>query len=234
LRRYRQFLDELTLAAISMTQILLLILLLRPLLVFDANHPPAPEKRIVIKLIIPEKAKQVESTPCLNLKVLFINHTDTAVSFFEDWNSWGYFNIGFEIKSGDTTYLLTKKDRDWPKNFPSFKTLFPGDSMEFNFSHPMPDCSFSQYSGLINTILNPGNSIRAIYQLDEAVLNDVKRTGFVDSTTMIRYKYKKINNLFSRSRDSKDWIIVDSLEKPVPLFQTFPLGKFESTEYSLY
>lgn len=208
--------------------------MLRPLLVFDSNHSSAPEKRIEIKLIIPDKTKQIKSTPCLNLKVLFINHTDTAASFFEDWNSWGYFNIGFEIKSGNTTYLLTKKDREWPKNFPSFKTLFPGDSMEFSFSPAMADCSFSQYSGLKNIILNPGNSIKATYQLNEATLNDAKRIGLVDSTTMIKYKYKKINNVFSRSRDMKDWIIVDSLANPVPLFQTFPLGKLESTEYNLY
>lgn len=217
-----------------MTHILLLILLLQPLLVFDSKPLSVPEKRIEVKLIIPDKAKQIASTPCLNLKVLFINHTDTAVSFFEDWNGYGYFNTCLEIKSGDTAYLITKKDRDWSKNFPSFKILFPGDSMELTFSNLASQCSFSQYSGGINAVLNPGSSIRAIYQLHEGTLLSAKRSGFVDSTTMVKYKYKKVKNLSLRSKDINDWIVVDSLEKPVPLFQTFPLVKLESAEYKLY
>lgn len=222
------------LASVSMTLILLLLLLLKPSLVFNSTALTVPEKRIEIKLIIPDKTRQVESTPCLNMKVLLINHTDTAVSFFEDWNSWGYFNLYFEINAKDTTYLITKKDRYWDKNFPSFKTLFPGDSLELAFSGHGLDCSFSQYSGPINTILSPGNSIRAIYKLDEGTLLDAKQSGFVDSSAMVRYKYKKVKNLYRRSKDMNDWIVVDSLEKPVPLFQTFPLDKIESAEYRLY
>lgn len=192
------------------------------------------KNRIEIKLDIPQRAKQVESNPCLNINVLFINHTDTAVSFFEDWNSWGYYNLSFEIRSGNTSFLITKKERDWPKNFPSFKTLFPGDSLELRFDNFSSECSFYQYSGLINAVLNPGSSIKAIYQLPEGALLDAKRNGFLDSTEMVKYKYKKVKNLSSYTTDFKDWVVIDSLEKPVLIFQTFPLSKLESAEYRLY
>ena len=52
----------------------------------------AAEKEIEIQILFPKK-----SVPnhCLIINVLSINHTDSVASFFEDWNSWGYFNIGF-------------------------------------------------------------------------------------------------------------------------------------------
>ncbi len=217
-----------------MAYIILIILLLRPLIVFDAETFSSTTKNIEIQLVIPDEAKQIESTHCLNLKVLIINHTDTIASFFEDWNSWGYFNISLEVKSKDSIYRLYKNDRDWPKNFPSFKSLFPGDTLTLNFMQEINGCPFPQLSDLVNANLSPSDSIKVIYHLKQATLEDAKRIGWADPTFLIKYKYKKVKNISRRTRDPNDWIIIDSIDKGVPIYQTFPLARLESNYYKLY
>lgn len=166
-----------------------------------------------------------KSKTCLNVNVLIINHTDTVASFFEDWNSWGYFNLSFQVTTIDTTYDVYKKSRDWPKNFPSFKTLFSGDTMSLTYALDYGSCNSSQFAGTISRISEQPIKIKAVYQLPKETLEDADLKGEI--------KYKSIWKNSGNSRYSGSWIIVDSLKNPVEVNRTFPLSKLESKEYEL-
>ena len=68
-----------------------------------------------------------ESLP--DIRVVIRNETDTLASFYEDWNSWGFDAISFELTKNDTVITLHRGGGCWDKNYPSSIMLFPGDSM---------------------------------------------------------------------------------------------------------
>jgi hypothetical protein len=176
----------------------------------SAKKKPAGDLEFKIVYVRPNS----RNSSCLNTKILIKNNTDTAASFFEDWNMWGWFNIRLEIKTADTTYILEKKDRDWDKNFPSYETLFPGDSLELKYLLSFGTCDSSQF----NNILYKPTSIRAIYRLGKEVLESAELKG------EIKYKYHYIPDHL---------IIIDSLKNPVEINRTFPTTEFRSKEYIL-
>ncbi len=164
------------------------------------------------------------------VKVLIVNKTDTAVSLFEEWNMWGYFNMSFKISTTDSSYFLYKKGREWDKNYPSTKTLFPGDSIIFNYNLKELHCEHSQF---YNTIPEPGTelkSIQAFYLTKTDINSDVVLKSF---DRMIKYKYKYPDVIpVNRRREVKPFI-VDSLKHEVSLIQTILLCELSSKEYFL-
>ena len=192
----------------------------------SSNRTKPSEKNIEIQIVFPDKQMQSESSSCLNLRVLIINHTDTVASFFEDWNSWGYFNLSFQVTTTNLTYTLHKRDRDWPKNFPSFKTLFPGDTISFTYSLEYDYCTSSQFAGTISRTNNQATKIKVVYQLLKTTLDHANLTGDI--------KYKTIYKRSGNSRRGGSSIIVDSLKNAVEVNRTFPLSKMESIEYELW
>jgi hypothetical protein len=96
-----------------------------------------PTKSMEIELSVPhgDYAKTLfvgsEDNP---VSVIFRNNTDSVTRMYEDWNSWGYYNISFEITTKDSTYIVRKKQRGWWKNFPSYHRIDPGESLVFNFN----------------------------------------------------------------------------------------------------
>ncbi|MEQ1676796.1 MAG: hypothetical protein ABL876_08850 [Chitinophagaceae bacterium] len=147
-------------------------------------------------------------------------------SFFDDWNSWGYYNIHFEVKTSDSTYFIYKKKKDWPRNYPSFSTLFPGDSLSLSFTLSCGHCADSPFSGMIDRTTDHPIRIKALYQQSKDALIYANLTGDI--------KYKKI---YKRSEDFRQrkgsWITVDSLKTAVEVNRTFPLSRLESKEYEL-
>ena len=58
--------------------------------------------------------------------LLFSNQAGLRV--YEDWNSWGYFAPSFKAEDGNCkTYDITRRERDWDKNFASTAELNKGD-----------------------------------------------------------------------------------------------------------
>lgn len=58
--------------------------------------------------------------------VLLTNISSEPVNIFQEWNSWGYYGLSFEITYPDGRRIWsTKKSRGWDKNFPSAITLAP-------------------------------------------------------------------------------------------------------------
>lgn len=69
--------------------------------------------------------------------VVLKNVSDTTQRIWEEWNSWGYYNLSFELteKEGKTVQVL-KEPQVWTKNFPSCETLLPGEMRIFDIWWP--------------------------------------------------------------------------------------------------
>lgn len=59
------------------------------------------------------------------------NKTDKPQRLFEYWNSWGYQNISFYLYTKDGTQIVTRKDQNFTRNFPSTYEIALGETMVF-------------------------------------------------------------------------------------------------------
>ncbi len=74
------------------------------------------------------------STDSNLVHLLIYNGSDSAISFYESTNSWGYFNFSFEIATEDSTYFITRTDRLWWRNFPSSQEILPKQTLKLTFN----------------------------------------------------------------------------------------------------
>lgn len=63
--------------------------------------------------------------------VILRNKTEEPKRLFEFWNSWGYQNISFYFYMEDGVHIVTVKDRDFTRNFPSTNEVPGGETMVF-------------------------------------------------------------------------------------------------------
>ena len=59
------------------------------------------------------------------------NLTAGPIRVWRDWCSWGYYNLSLEFRSGERTWLSTKKARGWDRNHPDEAELAAGESIVF-------------------------------------------------------------------------------------------------------
>ncbi|WBA44241.1 hypothetical protein [Hymenobacter canadensis] len=65
--------------------------------------------------------------------VLLTNTSTAPINLFEEWNSFGYYGLSFEITYPDGRIVrVGKAIRGWDKNFPSTITIEPGGYYVFN------------------------------------------------------------------------------------------------------
>ncbi len=65
--------------------------------------------------------------------VLLTNTSATPITLFEEWNSWGYFGLSFDITYADGHQVhMFKAARGWDKNFPSTLILAPNGFYVFD------------------------------------------------------------------------------------------------------
>jgi len=64
------------------------------------------------------------------LRVIIENVSDKPQQHFDEWNSWGYFNLTLEwTDASGKTGTVRKVARSWTRNFPSTTTLKPGEAL---------------------------------------------------------------------------------------------------------
>src|SRR5215467_6891522 len=64
--------------------------------------------------------------------VLLSNVSKQPQTVWEDWNSWGYQTISFEITTaGGTRYFLSKRRQAFTRNFPSTVLVEPGEHVVY-------------------------------------------------------------------------------------------------------
>ena len=103
----------------------------------------------------------------IQFQVIITNISDEPVQLWETWNSWGWYDLSFEILDDSFTILHTveKKPRFWTRNFPSFFTLDAGEQYAI-------DVCFNETDWLLplQEEEDPGRSeayIRAVYTIPE-------------------------------------------------------------------
>ena len=74
------------------------------------------------------------------VSVIIANNSNDHITFYENWNSWGYDNFFFIIETHDSIYRIKKKDRLWWRNFPSTFIVPAGKKsvLNFNLSNQTP------------------------------------------------------------------------------------------------
>lgn len=65
--------------------------------------------------------------------VLLFNPSSTPLTLFQEWNSWGYFGLSFDVTYPNGRHAhVAKKARGWDKNFPATLTVAPYGYYVFN------------------------------------------------------------------------------------------------------
>lgn len=131
--------------------------------------------KVSIELSIPHTQEFAHINNCSSLKkisVIIHNNTDSIHYFYEDWNSYGYYNITFEIKAKDSIYEIVRPRKYWYRNYKSHFILNPNESVVFPYLLVDTACSNKLFENRVfedGWIGFPSVSdtveIRAVYQL---------------------------------------------------------------------
>ena len=116
--------------------------------------------------------------------VIVTNESEEPIRLWETWNSWGYYDLKFEIVDDQGKILTTmeRKPGHWPRNFASWAELGPGE-------HFVIDVQLNQSWKGFPVVNGPGRvefqwKLRAVYENTQdvhAVREDVW-TGRVESS----------------------------------------------------
>jgi hypothetical protein len=70
--------------------------------------------------------------PNRDFYVLLSNGSKQPQTVWEDWNSWGYYAISFELTTNDgKKYVLSKRQTGFTKNYPSWVVIEPGEHVVY-------------------------------------------------------------------------------------------------------
>jgi hypothetical protein len=160
------------------------IFLLLPLASFGQHS----KGKVSLELSIPHTSQLTWIKNCTDTEPLYVivrNDTDSIHHFYEDWNSFGYYNISFEIRYRDSIYAITRPEKLWYRNYGSYHFVHPHESLVFSYSLLDTMCTNSLselhiftdgWTGFPN--IKDTAEIRAIYQLchlEDSVADDWSR-----------------------------------------------------------
>ena len=114
-----------------------LLLILSAGLICISSYGQGVDSTVSLALSIPhgDQLKTLNDCSSFNNDVFIVinNNTDSTVRFYENWNSYGYYNFTFEIKTNDTIYTVSRPYKLWYRNFPSHHSVLPQESIVFQF-----------------------------------------------------------------------------------------------------
>jgi hypothetical protein len=112
--------------------------------------------------VTPELVKWKEKYATqVDLIVEIKNISDQELSLYEEWNSWGYCNLKFVFGDGCHEYWVTKQPGVWYRNFASFHTLVPSESIQIPVA--FADHIWSNLDQ-IRTNATDISAVRAVYE----------------------------------------------------------------------
>lgn len=145
------------------------------ILIAHSSFCQTSEKKVSIELSTPHTREFAYINDCSSSKKVSVtihNRTDTTNYFYEDWNSYGYYNITFQVKVKDSIYEVIRPRKWWYRNYPSYYVVNPNESLVFNYSLIDTSCAARLFEERIfenGWIGFPPFSdtveIRAVYQL---------------------------------------------------------------------
>ncbi|MFT6246290.1 MAG: hypothetical protein ACJA0U_001782 [Salibacteraceae bacterium] len=87
-----------------------LLLILCAGLICISSYGQGVDSTVSLALSIPhgDQLKTLNDCSSFNNDAFIVinNNTDSTVRFYENWNSYGYYNFTFEIKTNDTIYTV--------------------------------------------------------------------------------------------------------------------------------
>jgi len=156
-----------------------------------ANAQQSPPTLTIIPTGFPDdvfKEAYIELGGAKHFHVLLTNNSDYSIKLFQEWNSWGYYGLSFEITYPDGRRVVSAKGpRGWDKNFPSTITVAPHGHhvFEVNFFNNPTVIPFWQHSVLNEPLTKDGLPcrIRAIYSIEPSKASDEQQvwTGTISS-----------------------------------------------------
>lgn len=132
----------------TMSNTLSIALLLYLGILQQFSYSQTVDSTVSIELSIPhsDPLKTLNECSSFNNDVFVIirNDTDSIVRFYENWNSYGYYNFTFEIKTKDSIYTISRPHKLWYRNFPSHHSVLPDESLVFQFDLIDSTCASSR------------------------------------------------------------------------------------------
>lgn len=134
-----------------------------------------PKNKMSIELSIPHTREFAYINDCSSLKkasVIIHNNTDTTNYFYENWNTYGYYNISFEIKFEDSIHQIIRPRKLWYRNYPSYLIVNANESLVFDYALIDTSCAaklvnerFFEHGWIGFPPISDTVEIRAVYQL---------------------------------------------------------------------
>lgn len=95
--------------------------------------------------------------------VVLTNKSGTTQNIWKDSNSWGYSALRLEVTDDTGTILvLSKKERSWRKNTPSFWVIAEGESLVYDVS-----LGAGEWDGVSDQMRGRSVKMRAILEIPE-------------------------------------------------------------------
>lgn len=98
----------------------------------EAPKPPFPLS------IVPEYSSEFGASISMDRQtpkefyVVLTNISQQPQAVYETWNGWGYHTISFELATSEgRKYVISKRPRDFDKNFPSTYLIKPGEAQVY-------------------------------------------------------------------------------------------------------
>lgn len=106
---------------------------------FAFDHRPATARAGAAAPIPDLKISLAVQEDSAYLHIIIENTSNKPQRHFDEWNSWGYFNITLRWTDRDgKSGTVTKVPRGWDRNYPSTVTLPPGDMLVREVPLPSP------------------------------------------------------------------------------------------------
>jgi len=111
--------------------------------------------------------------------VLLTNKSGVTQHLWEEWNSWGYHNLNFEVTdSTGRTWMIKRALRAWTMNGPTWFPLDPGETHVFAVTFPDDWEDLPKVDRLSDTYV----TIRAIYEIPPDPMVEKNGVRTMDTT----------------------------------------------------
>ena len=171
-----------------------------------------PHSKVSIELSISHPGKIPHINDCSSLNkanVIIRNNSEDTLYFYEDWNSYGYYNISFEIKTKDSIYEVVRPPKLWYRNFKSHYILNPKESLVF--SYPLVDTACTSKWRKSHIFENGWTGFPAIH--DTVEIRTIYQLCHLEDSV----PYESIERLNFRAGD-----YIDYLDGDIEVFESKP------------
>jgi hypothetical protein len=100
-----------------------------------------------------------------HFSVVLTNIGATPIRLWQDWCSWGYFNLSFEMNERNGRHVtISRKMKVWEKNFPDWTTIAAGGELVIDVAF---DPTIWHNAPALGTAKQQTIRLRAVYESAE-------------------------------------------------------------------